>query len=124
MALYPPKIKKGYLSRDAIYEFFSQIYKEENLLRQHAGGLHARLVNAVWFRKIVLETRCSKCRGSVHAPSCISAKPNHMEKNEFRKMEISVSSLRNLTPQEFELKASQVGPGTLHDFKLLSDALR
>jgi hypothetical protein len=120
----PPKIKDGYLSREAIYEFFSQTFEEPNLLRQHAGRLHARLIKAVWFRKIVLETRCQDCGGGVRARSCISKNSSHMDKKELRKMEISVSSLNNLTIPEFKAGVSQVGPGTLGDFELLSDSLR
>ena len=124
MPLCSPSIEEDYISRERIYELLSPRFKELNLLRQHAGGLHARLINAAWFRKIALETHCPNCLGSVHDKSCISPSSSHMKKKEFKRMKISVLSLKDLTLEEFQLKANQVGPATLRDFKLLSDSLR
>jgi hypothetical protein len=123
MSFCPPRIKDGYLSREAIDDFFLQVYPEANLLVQHAGGLHTRLVNAVWFNAIDLDMRCQHCRGDIRTPSCISKIPNHMGEMERKNMEILVSSLSNLSAQQFEVAAKRVGPAALYDFELLRNNL-
>lgn len=124
-ALQPPNVSEGYLTREAMYEFFSQVYPTAGSLQQHAGRLHGRFMNAIRFGTVSLGARCQNCHGDIHAKSCLSPKSNfgHCSEDERRKMEISVSDLRMLTLEKFTRATSTVGPATREDFELLRSHL-
>jgi hypothetical protein len=121
--LQPPEIKDGYLSKEAIDDFLSQIYEEPRVLQSHTGRLHAIILNGVWFQTLKLKVRCQDCHGNLQAKSCRSRASNHASGEERRKMEISFSSIRELTLQEFKAGTSRVGPVALKDFELLYSSL-
>lgn len=125
MNIHPPEIEKGYLSWEGLRKFFKQVYPDEKSLSEHAGKIHARLINAAWFSRIAtLDIRCQACGRDMQAQSCISPhRSSHMGDTERKLLGISLSSLKKLSPQQFMLGVTQVGPVGLRDFVLLHNKL-
>lgn len=119
--LLPPNVDDGYLSREAMYEFFSQVYPAAGSLQQHAGRLHGRLISGIRSGTLALEARCRSCHGDIQAQSCLSPKSNfgHESEHERRLMEVSTSDLRTITLRQLTHGARAVGPATSEDFELL-----
>jgi len=124
-SIQPPKVVNGYLTREAIYEFFSQLYPKTSSLQQHAGRLHGRLLRGVLLGTLALEARCQSCHGDIQAQSCLTPKSNssHGYEQERRLMEVSTSDLRIITLKEFTHATKAVGPATSEDFELLRSYL-
>lgn len=121
----PPKVTNGYLTREAMYEFFSQLYPTTSALQQHAGRLHGRLLRGVLLGTLALEARCQRCHGDIQAQSCLVPKSNsgHGSEHERRLMEVSTSDLQAITLKEFTRASKAVGPATGEDFELLRSYL-
>lgn len=125
--LKPPKIdEKGYISRNALLDFFAQVYDDSTMATSHAGDLHLLLIEAIMAGKLKLEVRCPDCAGDMQAKSCPASRSRfgHKAKENQKKMKISASGLRNLKLEEFALATGKVGPVRSRDFDLLRSSLQ
>ena len=123
--LEAPKVKNGFLSQEAVTEFFAQVYQEPNILQHHASKLFGCLLTAAWYGKLRIKVRCRKCRGDLKTQSCLSPRSTsgHCGKNERRLMDISVADLRKVKLREFQNGTTHTGQAMGEDFELLSNYL-
>lgn len=125
--LRPPQLdEEGFISRDALSDFFGQAYQEPAMVTSHAGDLHLLLVEAVASGKLKLQVRCPDCAGDMQAKSCPASRSRfgHKAKENQKKMKISASGLRNLKLEEFALATGKVGPIRSRDFDFLRSSLQ
>ena len=124
-ALKPPKVVDGYIGREEIRDFFSQIYSTPSMVLQHASKFHAILVNAVAYGKLNMSVRCKNCGRGISEASCLPRREreySHRGAKELPMLLVSAKELERMSFREFNMLQRSGGP-TEGDYNLLREYL-
>lgn len=113
----------GWIDRDAIKAFLSQIYPDKKLLSVHTGRLFGRLVQLGAEREI--EARCFDCGGYARSASCKTPHDSerHLRGKARLLMRFRAIEIAELPASKFTGRRRFIGASTTEDFELLKSHL-
>lgn len=118
--LRPVQQRQGYITRDDVFAFFSQVYPEQGMLRVHAGRVFVRLVTvATDYRgeTPLLTVVCGRCGKSVEK-KCPKTRFRHYY-NYYVSYRVDVDSLKTNAERITSLDNELITPGVRDDLTLL-----
>ena len=109
---------EGFLSRDAVYEFFVQIYPEPDQLRNHAAKLFGQVCKLVGYGSVRISVLCPDCQQLIGpGVACNNSKNRghwHVER-----LLINAASLTDHAREILDGTFRNIGPSLKEDLKTL-----
>jgi hypothetical protein len=126
VVLRPPTVTQdGYLSREAFYDFFRQLYPNPNGLNNHVGKLLSAIIRSTQTEitePIKFEVLCGRCRRLL-SEDCDVTKLPHKRYDSAWSYLIGVESLKAHADEFMDRPKRYIGPSVKGDLLRLRDQL-